>query len=56
LSGNIHANALRQVTIEAESLDQESYNKKSDEYYSRITNELEKARKELCKLSSKNNC
>lgn len=53
LSGNIHANALRQITIEAESLDEEGYNNKSDEYYSRIKNELEKARIELSKLSSK---
>lgn len=54
LSGNIHANALRQITIEAENLNQESYNEKSAEYFSRITAELDKARIELTKLSSKN--
>lgn len=54
LSGNIGAQTLREVTIEAESLNLEDYNKYSAEYYTKIVNELLRAQAELVRYSSKN--
>ena len=54
LSGNIGAKALREMTIETEGLNHEDYNKHSNEYYSKIANELLRTRTELVKFSSKN--
>lgn len=52
LSGNIGAQALRDITSEAEGLSCEDYDKYSNEYYSKIINELLKAKTELVKFSS----
>ena len=53
LSGNIHAEALRDITIEAENLNEEDYATKADEYFNKISHELARAREELLKLSSR---
>ena len=53
LSGNIGAQALRDITSKAQELSCEDYNKYSNEYYSKIINELLRTKKELVKFSSK---
>lgn len=54
LSGNIAANTLREITIKAEGLSKDDYNKSANEYYNKIVNELGKAKYELIKFSSNN--
>ncbi|MCW8899970.1 MAG: response regulator [Gammaproteobacteria bacterium] len=53
LSGNIGAQTLREITIEAEGLNPEDYNKYSAEYYTKIVYELLRTQAELVKYSSK---
>ena len=54
LTGNIKADALRKITIEAENISKERYESNADEYFSKISHELSRARDELSKLSSQN--
>ena len=53
LSGNINAEALREITLEAENLSEEDYAKHADEYFKKITHELTRTREALLKLSSR---
>lgn len=53
LSGNIGAHALRDITTNAEKINEDVYNKNSSEYYNNIVDELSKARVELVKFSNK---
>lgn len=54
LSGNIGAQTLRDITTEAERLSLEDYNEGSNDYCSKISDELLRTRTELVKFSSKN--
>lgn len=54
LSGNIGAQTLRDITTEAERLSLEDYNEGSNDYCSKIADELLRTRTELVKFSSKN--
>lgn len=54
LSGNIGAQALREITSEADSLSYEDYKKHSKEYSSKIIEELLRTKTELIKFSSEN--
>ena len=53
LSGNVAAHTLRELTIQAEKLNDNDYKIKSAEYYKKIENELLKVKAELVKLYKK---
>jgi len=50
LSGNIAAHTLREMTIQAENLNNDDYQKNSGEHYNKIANELFSVKAELVKL------
>lgn len=50
LSGNIAAHSLREMTIQAEELNKNDYQKNSSEHYNKIANELFRVKTELVKL------
>lgn len=54
LSGNIGAHDLREITIQAGSINKNDFNKKAKEFYEKIINELSKVVFKLITLSSKN--
>ena len=53
LSGNVAAHTLRELTIQAEKLNNDDYKIKSAEYYKKIADELLSVKTELVKLYKK---